>query len=58
MRSGAVLSFKLPTASESLDGNVGAKERLFLLINSLRVFRIVIALWNLLVVFLMIVWFP
>ena len=57
MRSGAILSFKLP--KDSLDGgSVGAKERLFTLIASLRVFRILIAIWNIFVVFLMIVWFP
>lgn len=56
MRSGAILSFKLPT--NSLDGSsVGAKERLYTLIASLRVFRTLIAIWNLFVIFLMIVWF-
>ena len=57
VRSGAILSFKLP--KDSLDGgSVGAKERLFTLIASLRVFRILIAIWNIFVIFLMIVWFP
>ena len=57
VNAGAVLSFKLPKGAD-LDGAITFKERLFVLISSLRVFRIVIGLWNVFVLFLMIVWFP
>ena len=83
VNAGAVLSFKIPSnGGAGLDGAMTFKERFFVLISSLRVFRykrlprpataaalasprpspylrrIVIGLWNLFVLFLMIVWFP
>jgi hypothetical protein len=58
VNAGAVLSFKLPKGQQDLDGAMSFKERLFVLISSLRVFRIMIGLWNVFVLFLMIVWFP
>lgn len=80
INAGAVLSFKIPTNGPALDGAMSFKERLFVLISSLRVFRyrallrpaaatpfaspspnlsrIVIGLWNIFVLFLMVVWFP
>ncbi|XP_071130532.1 protein SMIM7 homolog isoform X2 [Mytilus edulis] len=60
VNAGAVLNFKLRKGKEeafgaSLEPSAGDKVREFLL--SLRYFRIFIALWNIFVMFLMIVFF-
>ena len=56
-RRGAVLSWRLPELSPT--ESEGIKARTFELIRSIRVFRIPLALWNMLVVLpLMILWFP
>ncbi|XP_063396960.1 protein SMIM7 homolog [Mytilus trossulus] len=60
VNAGAVLNFKLRKGKEesfgaSLEPSAGDKVREFLL--SLRYFRIFIALWNMFVMFLMIVFF-
>ncbi|XP_052069954.1 protein SMIM7 homolog [Mytilus californianus] len=60
VNAGAVLNFKLRKGKEeafgaSLEPSFGDKVREFLL--SLRYFRIFIALWNMFVMFLMIVFF-
>ena len=57
VNAGAVLSFKLSTPA-SLDGSASSKDRFVALLASLRLFRVVIALWNVFLVFLMIIWFP
>ena len=57
VNAGAVLSFKLG-APTSLDSGATTKDRFVALLASLRLFRVVIGIWNVFLVFLMIVWFP
>ena len=58
VNAGAVLSFKLG-APTSLDSGATTKDRFVaLLLASLRLFRVVIGIWNVFLVFLMVVWFP
>ena len=54
VNAGAVLNYKLPN---SLSGGESVRERFVALVASLRVLRVVIALWNVLVLVLMIIWF-
>ena len=57
VNAGAVLSFKLG-APTSLDSGATTKDRFVALLASLRLFRVVIGIWNVFLVFLMVVWFP
>jgi hypothetical protein len=50
----AVLNYKL---SPTVEGSDNVKDRVVSLVSSLRVFRTLLAGWNLLVVVLMILWF-
>ena len=57
VNAGAVLSFKLGSPT-SLDSGATTKDRFVALLASLRLFRVVIGIWNVFLVFLMIVGFP
>jgi hypothetical protein len=55
VNAGAVLNFKLP--SPGVESEDGLRGRLITVTSSLRVFRIPLALWNLLMLMLMLIWF-
>ena len=54
VNSAAVLNFKIAAPP---GGGESVRERGAALIASLRVFRVIIALWNVLVIVLMVIWF-
>ena len=55
VNAGAVLNFKISSpAGDDPSLRSGVQQ----LLSSLRVFRIPLALWNLLMVLLMVIWFP
>ena len=57
--AGACLNFKLPLPEVAFgEPEGGAKERAFALVASLRILRVPLALWNCLVLVLMLLWFP
>ena len=52
---GAVLNFKLPAA---IEGDANVRSGVYGLLSSVRTFRIPLAMWNVFICFLMIIWFP
>ena len=56
---GACLNFKLPPPTDVLGGeDASMQDRAIALVSSLRVFRVLIAVWNCFVLLLLLVWFP
>lgn len=58
VNAGASLNFKLPQPLDDAADGSNFRDRAISLISSLRVFRIMIALWNVLILALMVLWFP